>query len=371
MAQVLLSIPAMVLPQLKTSQLGTFQRSVRPTRGVVRACVLAASLLACDEPVHKNTGDASAQFEEDSRLSECSAWSDKIGDFVDAHAGCSFDADCTIVGDCSHADFVSVATSAAEAAKELVLENPCASSDGPTYNAVCKAGRCSRVRATAVCGGVPVRECPAGTSWQIPGCSTPVPSFQAGCYASCDRVGDDTSCAHGYTCQETNIDPCTPLYPSSDATCDACGSETKLCLPAPNCEVKLSIRFDGRPQYATYPPDGSTQLGLTLENLTDRALTLQFDMPCHGPNVSGLGTYDLWNECLAGACLTETVRTALTLGPKERTLWRSSVLSSTPSACNASGLPPGSYTPTFALPNVQGARVCGPAPSQLIAQPAP
>lgn len=371
MAQVLLSSPTMVLPQKRTSQLGTVQRSVRPTRGVVWACVLAASLLACDEPVPKNAVDASAQVEEEGGLSECSAWRDKIGDFVDAHARCSVDADCTIVGDCGHADFVSVATGAAEEARELVLGNPCATSDGPTYNAVCKAGRCSRVRGTAVCGGVPVRECPTGTSWHFPGCGAPMPSFEAGCYARCEAVGDDTSCAAGYTCQETSIDPCKPIDPSAGSSCAACGTGAKLCLPAPSCEVELRVTFDGRPQYAAYPFDGSTQLGLTLENLTDRALTLQFDAPCHGPNVSGLGTYDLWNQCLAGACLTETVRTELTLAPKERKLWRSSVLSGTPSTCNASGLPPGTYTPTFTLPNVEGARVCGPAPSQLIAQPAP
>src|SRR5690349_6853830 len=77
MAQVLLSTPAMVLPQLETSQLGTFQRSGRRARSVVWACVLAASPLACDEPVTKDTGDASAQVEEDSRLRECSEWCEK------------------------------------------------------------------------------------------------------------------------------------------------------------------------------------------------------------------------------------------------------------------------------------------------------
>jgi len=72
--------------------------------------------------------------------------------------------------------------------------------------------------------------CPVGTARVHPGCGTPEPTWEEGCYASCSAVGDGTGCAPGYSCQETWVNPCVPKRDGS-ATCDACGALTRLCLP--------------------------------------------------------------------------------------------------------------------------------------------
>jgi hypothetical protein len=73
--------------------------------------------------------------------------------------------------------------------------------------------------------------CAVGTTLFSPGCGAPqLPT--KGCYATCSVTGDTTSCAAGYTCQETWVDPCVPK-PGETSTCDACGSLTRLCLPMP------------------------------------------------------------------------------------------------------------------------------------------
>jgi len=73
--------------------------------------------------------------------------------------------------------------------------------------------------------------CPAGAALLSPGCGTPKPTWEKGCYASCSAVGDNASCAPGYTCQETSVDPCVPK-PGENGSCAACGMQTHLCLPA-------------------------------------------------------------------------------------------------------------------------------------------
>jgi hypothetical protein len=75
-------------------------------------------------------------------------------------------------------------------------------------------------------------ECPTGTSLIVPGCATPAPIWEKGCYASCSALGDDAVCGAGYSCQQTWIDPCVPK-PGENGSCDACGLRTFLCLPAP------------------------------------------------------------------------------------------------------------------------------------------
>ena len=64
-------------------------------------------------------------------------------------------------------------------------------------------------------------ECPAGTRDFSPGCGGEG-LFVAGCYADCE----ESFCADGRPCTVVVIDPCG----GPDDTCDACGSEHRLCL---------------------------------------------------------------------------------------------------------------------------------------------
>jgi hypothetical protein len=298
----------------------------------------------------------------------CGAASKQLADFIAAHRSCSVDSDCAIVGDCSHADFQAVQRAHRDEAQSLALQT-CGSVDGPTYNAVCKAGQCERLRSVAWCGGAPQTECPAGTKRRYPGCSEPAPpSFAEGCFADCSGVGSNAGCPMGYTCQSTSIDPCHRTS-AGEATCDACGQEVTLCLPAPACEVELAVGFDYGKTLVTVPKDQSTQLELWLTNKTDRTLSLSFDLPCPGgPVVSGLGDYDLWNSCLAGVCAEPTQREQLSLKPKEKLRWRTAVVRPSASSCNQQGLALGTYAPTFSL-GISGAVSCGPAAAGLIVSP--
>lgn len=73
--------------------------------------------------------------------------------------------------------------------------------------------------------------CASGTELFSPGCGAPqLPA--KGCYATCSATKDTASCAAGYACQETWVDPCVPK-PGETITCAACGSLTRLCLPVP------------------------------------------------------------------------------------------------------------------------------------------
>jgi hypothetical protein len=291
----------------------------------------------------------------------CEAAGKKLSDFISQHRSCSIDSDCAIVGDCSHADFMAIERAHLEEATRLSLQT-CGAQDGPTYNAVCNANKCDIIRSVAYCGGVPQSECPAGTKRRYPGCSEPKPTFEEGCYADCTAAGNNAGCPAGYTCQTQSIDPCRGL------ACDACGQEVALCLPAPTCEVELALGFDGR-SLVKVPSAQSTQLALWLSNRTDRTLKLSFDVPCHGPKVTGLGNYDLWSQCLAGSCAEPTQRVELTLMPREELRWRTAVVRPFASTCNPQGLAAGTYTPSFTLSNLTGAVSCGPAPTSLTVTP--
>jgi hypothetical protein len=312
-----------------------------------------------------DAGDAAAPDSEQPH--PCLEHARAIQAFVAAHRRCETHADCVIVGDCSHADFQAVAREFEAEAKDLVFDDAaCGAFDGPTYHAVCRAGSCERVQSVHACGyAISQFECPSDTArYEGNTCGYP-PALRAGCYQACDADGDDASCAAGFTCQQTSVNPC----PSSDLggapTCDACGAAARLCLPAPACQVELSLAFNGSTAARVFT-GRSAELQLWLENRTDETITFDFEVPCHGPRIQGLGDFDLWQACLAGACLEEPLRTELTLAPHERRLWRSAVLDLEPSDCNPQGLPSGMYTPTFTLTNVQGAITCGPAPASLL-----
>jgi hypothetical protein len=287
---------------------------------------------------------------------------DELASFVAEHRACSSDDDCVIVGDCSHTCFPSVARSAEAEAMNVVLRR-CQQQDGPIYHARCRAGMCDRTQSTGSCGSAIETECPAvDMVRQVAGCGTVAAGFRDGCQTKCKGQADDGPCTTGYSCQQTSINPCWMV--TGGASCSACGEDTWLCLPVPACQVELALTYDGGPLARVVSPQ-ATELTLWLMNRTDQTLTFSFELPCHGPSVVGLGDYDLWQSCLAGACPTEHARTEVTLKPHERLRWRSALVEVDPSECNAHGLASGKYMPSFSLPYVQGANVCGPTATSL------
>jgi hypothetical protein len=66
--------------------------------------------------------------------------------------------------------------------------------------------------------------CPDGQAFYAPGCGSEQTKLDAaGCYASCAA---GAACAAGFTCKAVTTNPC------HDSTCDACGAESQLCIPA-------------------------------------------------------------------------------------------------------------------------------------------
>ena len=293
----------------------------------------------------------------------CVAHEQRIASFVQSHRSCASDDDCAIVGDCSHSNFQAVSRGAEAEARDLVLSDPCGWQDGPGYFASCRKGVCERVKSTVWCGSPVNTDCPAGTSYVTPGCDTSPNSLPAGCYTPCSGQGDDGPCTSGFTCQKADVHPC-PSSPPGGATCAACSQEKWLCRPVAACQLELALTFD-RYQARTVRGDEGTVMRLDLRNRTDQTLTFSFEQPCHGPTIVGLESYDVWDACLAGACATPTSRIELTLAPRELRTLRTSLIQPAPTQCNLQGLASGKYAPTFALPNVQGANVCGPAASAL------
>lgn len=300
-------------------------------------------------------------------FTSCKEFNAAIDGFVAAHADCTVDSDCAIVGDCSHADWRAIAAPFAEEANRRVRAGQCGSSDGPGANAVCDRGKCVAARASLWCGSVPETECPSGSVRSYAGCGAVASTYTEGCHVPCTESADESGCPQGYTCQTTSTDPCRAATLGQD-TCAACGHEAVQCLPAPGCALKLSARFQGNRVAPKLHSGESTVLELWLENLTNTKLEVSFELPCHGPEVSGLAGYDVWNSCLAGVCQAERVQTQLTLQPHAKTLWRSAVLRAGSSDCNPDGLAAGTYRPSFDL-NVSGVPTCGPEPVELTVAP--
>lgn len=77
--------------------------------------------------------------------------------FVAAHASCEKDSDCAVVGDCGpNADFTAVRADVADEAY-LLMERRCNGGgwDGPTYDPICRTGKCDLVPQTWTCCGCP------------------------------------------------------------------------------------------------------------------------------------------------------------------------------------------------------------------------
>jgi hypothetical protein len=323
-------------------------------------CVLACLSGGCsDEPAADGESSSGASSD-----AECGAAGAKLSKFIASHNRCSSDSDCAIVGDCSHAGFDSVAREFQPEAQRLSMAS-CSVFDGPTYNAVCKQGKCATLRSVAQCGGAPQQECPSGSQRYRPGCNAPTQRLAEGCYTPCSSVG--SSCdQEGYTCQAASIDPCAG---KGGSCAEGCSAAASLCLPAPTCELELSVGFDFQRTFVQLPDlsgGASTQLELWLENRTTSTLNVSFDLPCHGPAVVGLSDYDLWGECLAGVCDPASMRTELSLAPRQKLKWRSALVAMPATTCNPQGLAAGTYAPSFVLSGLKGAVACGPAPVALL-----
>jgi hypothetical protein len=137
-----------------------------------------------------------------------------------------------------------------------------------------------------------------------------------------------------------------------------------LCLPAPACQLVLATRLDGRDAIALHR-DAAARLELTVENTTDAPVTFTHNRACHGPRVSGLGSYDLWNECLAGDCPAVDMPVTITLAAHETRVLAEALVAPSASTCNQAGLADGTYALTFGLIDVTGASLCGPAAAEL------
>lgn len=319
-----------------------------------------------DAEITSDGGDGATRSERDG-ADRCVEVNAAIDRFVGAHDSCAVDSDCAIVGDCSHADWRAIAAPFAAQANGMVNASQCYVNDGPGANAVCQHGRCEAARASLWCGSAPEQVCPSGSARSYAGCGMVARTYTEGCHVACTPGTGGNACAPGYSCQTTTTDPCRATLPGQ-ATCAACGLESTLCLPAPSCTLKLSVSFQGGRATTNLRKDESTVLELWLENLTNEKLEVRFDEPCHGPLISGLGGYDVWNSCLAGVCQSDTVRTELTLAPRERKQWHTAVLMAGASDCNPDGLAAGKYKPSFGL-GATGATTCGPDAAELTVMP--
>jgi len=124
------------------------------------------------------------------------------------------------------------------------------------------------------------------------------------------------------------------------------------------------VEFEQQNEAYVLAPNTASKMFVVLENPRDEARTVKIPGWCHGPVIAGLGSYDLFDTCLAGVCDVVQERT-LTLAPHERRVMREALLASGPSTCNPGGLAPGKYALRWELSAVTGAKVCSKPPAQL------
>ncbi len=93
----------------------------------------------------------------------CEVREQEFKQFLKANLECDDDADCTVIGDCGpNADFEAIRADAEEEGYELMQATCHQSYDGPTYDAVCKAGKCELQDEPNGCCGCPYRPGDAG-----------------------------------------------------------------------------------------------------------------------------------------------------------------------------------------------------------------
>lgn len=285
-----------------------------------------------------------------------------LQNFLTAHRACSSDADCTLIGSCSGPSFEAVSTSARDEAQRLADAISCKIFDGPLYEPRCEANTCVSRPSGASCGGRGSL-CQSGQALYETNCSD-AGSTESACYKKCSGASDGT-CPSGFSCQTTQV-------VSQSGGCAAPKIDAWLCRPAPSCEVALSIDATAGSDPRSYKRytmfalgDESVSIELWAENLTDAPKTFRYDPRCASHDLTGLGSYDAFGACLAGACPTPIPAREITLQPRERALLGTGMVRTRPSDCNANGLASGSYDVGFTLANVTGAAVCGPDALEL------
>lgn len=302
---------------------------------------------------HDASDDAQSQPDDSDASDTCRDYAKKVTAFAETHGSCATSDDCVVVGSCSNADFVAVSASSEQEATALVDGRPseCKAQDGPTYDPVCFEGQCQKLGSLASCGGPQVNtSCPAGLAFHREGCSPQVP-FAQGCYASCDPDATNT-CPAGTLCQQTTSNDCI-----AGTDCTGCGSSVSLCLPEPDCEVWLSVEFQGGARQVSVFSEVA-EINLVAENRTGGAVHVTYIDWCHGPVVQGLSGYDAWNSCVKGNCAAVEVETTLTLAARERRVVATALASPLPSTCNPNGLAKGNYLLSWQLLSASGAKVC-------------
>lgn len=148
-------------------------------------------------------------------------------------AGCSRNADCTLLGSCDQGfGFVSVPHSFAAETQALIDATECDWFDGPAYDAVCEAGQCVARENGGQCGSQEPPVCANGQLYENP-CVTASPNnatIQAGCHTACDPAAS-TQCPIGTTCRAASV--CPVGFPFQAEGCFQCEAITvSLCVPA-------------------------------------------------------------------------------------------------------------------------------------------
>ena len=296
-------------------------------------------------------------------IAECEATQQTLQRFVGEHRDCASDGDCTLVGTCSAtAGFAAVSTSARAEAQRLADAVRCESVDGPLFAPVCEQGSCVARPTGGSCGGR-ASVCQSTHALYQTTC-TDAGSPEAACYETCSGPTDDR-CQSGFSCQATQVTPVT-------GGCSAPQIDAFLCRPAAGCEVALSVEITAAPDtrslksYALFAGSQETvSLGLWAENLTAAPKTFRYGPRCVGHHLTGLGSYDAFSACLAGACPEDQEPKEITLAPGERALLGTGTVRGAADDCNPSGLARGSYDVGFMLEQLDGATACGPEPVQL------
>lgn len=285
----------------------------------------------------------------------CEAQYEAVQAFVASHRECRVDSDCAIIGGCSGSfGFTAVTASARDEGQRLPIDEECALHDGSLYAPLCEQGSCVMRPTGGQCGGI-ASPCRDDQELYRTTCTAPDT-----CLQRCEG-GADARCGAGFSCQPMQVVPVS-------GECSATLTRA-MCAPAPSCEVLLSI--EGMTQS---PADrgtarsqllGSLPLELWAENLTQVAKTFRYQRPCPGgPTLTGIGEYDAWGVCLAGACPTNPP-TEVTLAPRQRVSLGQARIDAQANDCNPSPLAPGNYAVGFVLEAAEGATLCGPVPYQL------
>ena len=299
-----------------------------------------------------------------------------MSQFLAANSHCEVDSDCVIVGDCSGGfGFYAVNAAAREEGEALSLDTPaeCGAFDGPLYHAVCEEGTCGELETGDACGTYhegPSGVCPDTDVPYVQSCALAEAgdlAIDTGCHRRCGEGGASV-CPAGFACQAAsgcaygyggggvgNGNSCTECEPSS----------VELCVPDPACEVVLELDFAGEPS-AWFGELHELTLTLSARNVSDAEVTISI-AACASPELEGLGDYDAFELCAAGACV-ETEPREITLLPSQRMMLAQPTLRRYGSSCN-DDIADGDHTITFSLPDVTGAQLCGSAPVALHVRP--